>query len=139
MRNINIMRLIGPRSVKGHRSISTIIDYFSKWAKTVSLKKVEAPDIIQIAISTRVSISMASHDELSTTVDHNSLVFLPMIPHSLQDPTGVINCVLRVRNCLAKAFNQTDGKSLKIETVNSADAPSIPYHGLDPNKGKHHY
>ena len=122
MQDINIMILIGPPSVKGHRSISTIIDYFSKWAKTVSLKKVEAPDVIQIAISTRVSISMAFHNKLSTTVDHNSLVFLPMIPHSLQDPTGVINCVLRVHNCLAEAINKTMDKSLKIDVTNSADA-----------------
>ena len=128
------MRLISPPSIKGHQSISTIIDYFSKWAKTVSLRKVEVPNVVQIAISTKVSISMAFHDELSTTVDHNSLVFLPIILHSLQNSTCVINCALRVCNCLAKAFNQTDGKSLKTETTNLADASGALYHGQDTNK-----
>src|SRR3954469_1880409 len=114
------MRLISPPSMKGHRYISTIIDYFSKWAKTVSLKKVEAPDVIQSAISTRVSISMAFHDELSTTVDHNLLVFLPMILHQPQNSTCVINCVLLAYNCLAEAINKTMDKSLKIDATNSA-------------------
>ena len=62
-------------------------------------------------------------------------LLLSMILHSLQNSTYVINCALRVRSCLAKAFNQTDGQSLKTETTNLADASGAPYHGQDTNKG----
>src|SRR4051812_19295061 len=73
-----------------------------------------------------------NHPRQSTTVRQ---LLLSMILHSLQNSTCVINCVLRVRNGLAKAFNQIDGNSLKTATENLADASGALYHGQDTNKG----
>src|SRR3954469_18766111 len=76
---------------------------------------------------------MAYRDESSTTMDH-SLSATPSNDSALSSGSDWCH-QLRITRCLAKAFDQTDGKSLKAETTNLADASGALYHGQDTNKG----
>ena len=62
-------------SSKWHRFILTITDYFSKWAKAISLREVKTSDVIKF-LKHHSSTVLVCHDELSMTTGPNSSVRL---------------------------------------------------------------
>jgi len=110
---MDVVGPISPPSSKGHRFILAITDYFSKWAKAITLSEVKASDVIKFfkhhVIYRFGVLRWIIHDNGSQFVSQAFQRFCNKF--RIQSVSSTAYCL--AANGLAEALNKTIEKLLK--------------------------
>ena len=110
---MDVVGLISPPSSKGHRFISAITDYFSKWAEAIPLREVKTSDVVKFnkhhVIYCFGVPRWIIHDNGPQFVSQAFQRFCNKFRIQSMSSTAYYPAA----NGLAEAFNKTMGKLLK--------------------------